>query len=165
MTARRRFLLRLLLPFRRSEVRVEFLEDLVARALDIHFEILQHACRHAFALAEQAKQDMLRADVGMVEGARFLAGEREHFFDSRRIGNVTDHFRFWAGADLFFDLHSDGFEVEPHLLEDVDGDALAKLDQPEQKMLGAHVIVVEAIGFLTGESQNLLRAWSEVIHC
>ena len=31
-------------------------------------------------------------------------------------------------------------------------------------MLRAHIIVVEAIGFLPGESQNLLRAWCEVIH-
>ena len=133
-------------------------------SLDIDLKTLQNPSRDAFALAEQAKQNMLRADVGMVEGARLPASEREHFFDPWRIGDVTNHLRFRAGADLFFDLHSDGFEVEPHLLEDVDGDALAKLDQPEQKMLGPDVIVVEPIRFLACQSENLLCPRSKIIH-
>jgi hypothetical protein len=65
---------------------------------------------------------------------------------------------------LFFDLHSDSLEIEAHLLKDIDGDTLAQLDQPEKQMLRAHVIVVEAIGLLAGEGQDLLRAWCEVIH-
>jgi hypothetical protein len=31
-------------------------------------------------------------------------------------------------------------------------------------MLGADVIVVEPVGFLAGKGQNLLGAWSEIIH-
>ena len=46
---------------------------------------------------------------------------------------------FWSGPvpTCFLDLHADGFEVQAHLLEHVDGDALAQLDQAEQKMFGA----------------------------
>jgi len=55
-------------------------------------------------------------------------------------------------------------EVEPHLLEHVHRDALAELDQPEQEVLGAHIVVVEAVRFFTSERQDLLRTWSEVIH-
>jgi hypothetical protein len=31
-------------------------------------------------------------------------------------------------------------------------------------MLGADVVMVEAVGFLAGESQDLLGAWGEIIH-
>ena len=107
---------------------------------------------------------MLGADVGMVERLGFLAGEREHFLDARRVGNVADHLRLGAGADLLLDLHADGFEIEAHFLQDVDGDALAELDQAEQQMLGADIIVVEAVGFLASQRQHLLGAGGEVIH-
>jgi hypothetical protein len=49
-------------------------------------------------------------------------------------------------------------------LEDVDGDALAEFDEAEEEVFGAHVIVVEAVGLFAGEGQDLLGAWSEVVH-
>ena len=64
---------------------------------------------------------------------------------------------------LFFDLHADGLKIETHLLEDIDGHALAELDQTEKDMFRADIIVVEAIGLLAGEGQNLLGARGEVV--
>ena len=148
----------------RGEIRIEFLEDFVAGALDVDFEILEHARGHAVAFAQQAEQDVLGADVGMIERLGFLAGEREDFLHARRVGDIADHLGLGAGADLLLHFHADGFEVEPHLLQHVDGDALAQLDQAEQQMLGADVIVVEPVGFLAGQGQDLLGARSKVIH-
>ncbi len=156
--------LRFLLGFGRGEIRVEFLEDFVAGALDIDFEILEHAGGDAFAFAEQAEQDVLGADVGMVERLGFLAGERQDFLDARSVGNVADHLGLGTGADLFLDLHADGFQIEPHFLEDVDRHALAELDQAEQQVLGADVIVVEPVGLLAGQCQYLLSSRSKIIH-
>jgi hypothetical protein len=31
-------------------------------------------------------------------------------------------------------------------------------------MLGADVVVIDALGLLAGEGQNLLGAWGEIIH-
>ena len=107
---------------------------------------------------------MLGADVGMIERLGLLAREREHFFHARRVGNVPNHFRLRSGADLLLDFHPHRFEIETHLLENVDGNALAKLDQAEQEMLGPDVIVVEAVGFFASERQNLLSARREIIH-
>src|SRR5262245_54508241 len=152
------------IAFRRRKIRIEFFQYFVTGSLYIDLKTLQNSSGDALALAEQAKQNMLRANVGMVESARFFASEREHFFDPRRIGDVTDHLRFRAGANLFFNLHPDSFEVEPHFLEDVDGDTLPELDQPEQKMLGPDVIVIEAIRFLARQSKNLLCPRSKIIH-
>ena len=50
------------------------------------------------------------------------------------------------------------------LLEDVDGDALAELDQAEQQVLGADVVVVEAVGFLARQREHLLGARGEIVH-
>ena len=65
---------------------------------------------------------------------------------------------------MLLDFHPDGLEIEAHFLEDVDGHALPELDQPEQKMLGADVVVIEAIRLFTGEREDLLRPRSEIIH-
>jgi hypothetical protein len=70
----------------------------------------------------------------------------------------------WPTAHLLFDLGAHGLEVEPHLLEHADCHALAQLDQPEEEVLGADVVVVEAVGFLAGERQHLLGARGEVVH-
>ena len=59
---------------------------------------------------------------------------------------------------------ANGFEVETHLLQDAYGYALSQLDQAQQQVLGADVVVVEAIGFLAGQGQHLLRAGREIVH-
>ena len=73
---------------------------------------------------------------------------------------------FWSGpgADLLLDFHADGLEVEAHLLEDIDGDALAQLDEAEQQVFGADKVVVEAVGFLARQRQHLLGARREIVH-
>ena len=108
---------------------------------------------------------MLGANVGMIEGFRFLARERENFFHARRIRNVADHLGLRPGTDLLLDFHPHGFEVEPHLLQDVDRNALPELDQTQQQMLGPDVIMVEAVSFFAGKRQNLLGSRREIIHC
>ena len=107
---------------------------------------------------------MLGSNVRMIQGFRFLPGKSQDFFYPRRVGNVADHFRLRTGPDLLFHFHADGLEIEPHLLQDVDGNALPELDQAEQQMLGPDVIVIEPIGFLSRKLQNLLGARGKIIH-
>ncbi len=49
-------------------------------------------------------------------------------------------------------------------MQNVDCHALAEFDEPEKQVLGADVVVVEAIGFLPGKRQNLLSPRCEIIH-
>ena len=148
----------------RVEIRIEFLEDLLAGLLDVHVEVLKHAGGDAVAFAQQAEQDVLGADVGVVERLGFLGGEGEHLLHAGRVGDVADHLLIGSGANLFLDLHADGFEVKAHLLEHVDRDALAKFDQPEQQVLGADKVVVESIRFFARQREHLLRPGREVVH-
>src|SRR5436309_10726086 len=101
----------------------------------------------------------------MIERVRFLPRQREHFFDARRVWDVADHLRLRAGTDLFLHFHPHRLEIESHLLQDVDCHALAELDQPEKQMLGADVVMVESVGFLTSKRQNLLSSRCKIIHC
>src|SRR2546423_5168415 len=100
----------------------------------------------------------------MVQRLRFLPRQRQYLLHPRRVGNVADHFRLRPRPDLLLDFHPHSLEIEPHLLEDVDGHALPQLDQAEQQMLGPDVIMIEAIGFFSSESQDLLGPRSEIIH-
>ena len=149
----------------RSKVRVQLLQNLLPGLLDVHVQVFEDTGGNAVALAQQAKQNVLCADISMVEGLGFFAGQREHFLHARSIGDVPDHLLVGSGADLFLDFHTNGFEVEPELLEDVDGHALAELNQAEQEMFGADEIMVKTVGFLPRQREHLLRPRREIVHC
>src|SRR5678816_2287748 len=101
----------------------------------------------------------------MIERLCFFASKSEHLLDTWSVRNVADHFGFRSGTNLFLDFHPYGLEIETHLLEDVDCDTLPELDQAEEEMLGANVIMIEPISLFTGQRQNLLSARCEIIHC
>ena len=79
-------------------------------------------------------------------------------------GHVADHLCLRPGTDLFLHFHSHRLEIEAHLLQDIHSHALPQLDQAEKQMLGADVVVVEAVGFLSSKRQNLLSSRCEIIH-
>ena len=151
--------------FRGREIRVELFENLVPRPLDIDFETLEDTRRDAFTFAQKPKQNVFGADVGMIERFGFLAGEGQDFFHARRVGNVSDHLGFRSRANLLLHFHSHGLQIETHFLQNVHRHALPQLDQSQKQMLGADVIVVEAVGLLASERQDLLCPWCEIIHC
>ena len=64
----------------------------------------------------------------------------------------------------FSHLDADGFEVEPELLQHIDRNALAELDQAEEQVLRADVIMIETVRLFAGQGQDLLGAGGEVIH-
>ena len=116
-----------------GEVGIEFLQDFLAGLFDVHVEVLEHAGGDAIALAEQAEQDVLGADVGVIEGLGFLLREGEDLLHARRVGDVAHHLLIGPGADLLFDFQADRLEVQAELLQDIDRDALAQFDEPEQR--------------------------------
>ena len=147
-----------------GKIRIELLQNFLAGLFDVDVQIFQHPRGDAVAFAEQAQQDVFGADVSVIQRLGFLGGEGENLLHARRVRNVADHLLIRAGADLFLDFHADGFEIQAELLQDVDGDALAQLDQAEQQMFGADKIVVEAVGFFARQRQHLLGAGRKIIH-
>jgi len=100
----------------------------------------------------------------MVKSLGLFACKRENFLDSRSVRDVTDHLCLRVGANVFFDFHADGLEVEAHLLENVYGNSLSEFYQPEQKVFSSHIIMVKPISLLTRKRQYLLCTWSKIVH-
>ena len=91
------------------------------------------------------------------------------------VRNQANHcsYGFWLGGsdqtvltenEAAYNGQPDGFQVETHFLEHIDGDALPQLDEAEQKVFGADDVVVETVGFLPRQSQYLLGARREIAH-
>ncbi len=142
------------LGFTGGKIGIEFLEDFVAGALDVDLEGLQHARGHAVAFAQQAEQDVLGADVAVIECLRFLAREREDFLHARSIRDITRHLGVGTGTDLLFHFDADGLQVEAELLQHIDRDTLAELDQAEEQVLRAHVIMIEAVRLFAAKAST-----------
>ena len=62
-------------------------QRLGARRVEIDARVGQHLRRDPLLLAEQAEQQVLGADVGVVELARLAHRELEHLLGARRIGD------------------------------------------------------------------------------
>src|SRR5260370_19426057 len=87
-----------------------------------------------------------------------------YLFDSGRVRNVPDHLYLGRRTDMLLDLHANPLQIEPHFLQHIDCYALSKFDQSEQQVFSSHVIVVEPLGLLARKRQDLLGAWSKIIH-
>ena len=68
-----------------------------------------------------------------------------------------------ALADDLLDLLADGLERDVQRLERLGGDALALVDQAEQDVLGADVVVVEHPRFFLGENHDASGAIREAL--
>ena len=138
-------------------------EDLLAAALDVDVELGEHLGGDALALAEEAEEDVLGADVGVAELGGLAAGVGEDLLHAGREREVVGGLRLLGPlADLLLDQVADALELDAHAAEDVDGDALPELDQPEQDVLGADVVVVEAAGLDAGQLDDPARPGREI---
>ena len=113
----------------------------------------QHAGGHALALADQPEQDVLGADVVVAELERLAQRQLQDLLGSGSEGDVPAR-RLAALADLRLDLGPDGVKGDAELGQGQVGDPFALVDQPEQDVLGADVVVVEEPGLLLGEHDH-----------
>src|SRR4051794_9639632 len=91
----------------------------------------------------------------MIQVASLFDRILDDFFGPRGLGKLPhgDHVR--PGLDNFFDLVADLAQVDIEVFQDVGGDAAALLDQAEQDVFRADVLVVEALGLLIGQLHHL----------
>ena len=144
--------------------RIDVGEDFLAAALQVDVELLQHAGGDALPFLQEAEEDMFGADISVAESAGFGDGVGHDLLDARRERNRVGSLGFFgAGADLLLHSAADGLEVEAHAAEDVDRDTLAELDEPEQDVLRADVVMVEPAGFRPGQFHDLAGAGSEIV--
>ena len=143
---------RLLAPGRALIPRQE-LDHLLAHAGQVRAELHEHLSRHAFALTDEAEEDVLGADVVVTELQRLTKRELEHLLRTRRERDVPRG-RLPALPDDLFDLAADCFERDAERLECLRGNALALVDEAEEDVLGADVVVVQETCFLLSQDDH-----------
>ena len=129
------------------------LDDLLADAGQVGAQLHQHLGGHALALADEAEEDVLGADVVVAELERLAQRQLEDLLGARRERDVAAGRRA-ALADDLLDLAAHGLERDAEALEGLGGDALTLVDQPEQDVLGADVVVVEQARLLLSEDDD-----------
>ena len=144
--------------------RVDVGQDLLPATFQVDVQAEQHAGGDALAFLEEPEQDVLGADVRVAEAAGLGDRMGHDLLDPGRQRDGVGLLGFLrTRADRLLDGGADILQVQPHAPQDVDGDAFAELDEPEQDVLGTHVIMVEATGFGPGELHDLAGAGREIV--
>ena len=118
------------------------LDDLLADAGQVGAQLHEHLGGHALALADEAEQDVLGADVVVAELQRLAERQLEDLLGPGREGDVARGRRATLADDLL-DLAAHRLEGDAEGLEGLGGHALTLVDETEQDVLGADVVVVE----------------------
>ena len=131
----------------------EELDDLLAHARQVGAELHEHLGGDALALPDEPEEDVLGADVVVAELERLAERQLEDLLGARRERDVPGR-RGAALADDLLHLAADGLERDAERLEGLGRDAFALVDQPEQDVLRADVVVVEEPSFLLGQHHD-----------
>jgi hypothetical protein len=131
----------------------EQLDDLLADAVEIGAQLHQDPGGDALALADQAEQEMLGADVAVAEPHGLALREHKRCLGLRREWNVPGRRPIAHAAHPLNPLPNYLKRYAQHL-EDARGDAFTLTDKAEQKMLGVDVVAVVSLGFLLSQDNN-----------
>ncbi len=136
------------------------LDDLLANPVQVSAQLDKHLGGDAVALADQAKQDVLGADVVVPELQRLAQRQLKHLLGARREGDVPRRCLL-ALADDLLDLLADRLQADAQRLKRLGRHALALVDEAQENVLGANVVVIEHPGFFLRQDNNPPRSVSE----
>ena len=137
-------------------------DDLVADLVEVDAERLEDAGGDALALADEAQEQVLRADVVVAQPAGLVDGQLDDALGARRQPDLADD-RAVAAADDELDGGPDLGQLDVHVLEDARGHTLALADEAQEQVLRADVVVVEPLRFVLSKCQDLARAVRELV--
>ena len=133
----------------------EQVQHLLAHFFQLQIQVHQHLGGHTLLLAQQPQQQVFGPHVVVVQVARFLDGILDDLLGSRSLGQLPHRHHLGAGLHDLLDLVADLPQVHIHVPQDGRGHAAALLDQPQEDMLGPHILMVESLGLLVGELHHL----------
>ena len=84
-------------------------------------------------------------------------------FLARGVSPISPMTVAFAAADDELDRRAHLGQLHAHVAQDAGGDAVALAHQTEQQVLGADVVVVEALGLFLGERQDLAGSFRELV--
>ena len=101
----------------------EQVEHFFADLFELEPEVHQHLGRDAVLFAEQAEQEVLGADVVVVEVARLLDRVLDDLLGTRRLRQLAHRDHVGTALDELLDLEPDLAQVDVEVLEHVGADA------------------------------------------
>ena len=134
-------------------VPVQQLDHLLPDPVQVGPEPDQDLCGNALAFPDEPQQDVLGTDVVVAKLQRLAQRELKDLLGPRRERYVT-RWRLLALADDLFNLLSHRFEAYPERFKRLGSYALALMDEAEQDVLGADVVVVEHPGLFLCQDNN-----------
>ena len=138
-------------------VSVQQLDHLLADTVQVGTELDQHLRGHPIALADEAQQDVLGPDVVVTELQRLTQGQLQHLLGARSKGDVPGRCLL-ALADYLLDLLAHGLETDPQGFQGLRRHAFTLVDEAQQDVLGADVVVIEHPGFFLSQDHNPPRS-------
>ena len=138
------------------------LHHLGANLLQIHAQALQDAGGDALALAHQAQQQMLGADVVVIEPPRLVDRQLDDFLGPRRQTDLA-HDHGLATANDEFNRRANLRQLDAHVAQDPSGDAITLTHKTQKEVLRSDVVVVETLGFLLRKRQHLPGALGKFV--
>ena len=127
---------------RRGAVAGQELDDLLADLGQLRAQLDQDLGGDALALPDEPEQDVLGADVVVAELERLPQAQLQHLLGPGGEGDVAAG-RAAPLADDLLHLAADRLQADPQRLQRLGRHALALVDEAEQDVLGADVVVVE----------------------
>ena len=118
---------------------------LSADAIEVDAEIAEHVDGDAVAIAHEAEEEVFGADVVVAHHAGFFDGQFDNSFGARGERWFAQGGAFAASDCAFHGAH-DLSRFDAQFFEDFYGDAVFLLDEAEQEMFGADVVMIEAQG-------------------
>jgi hypothetical protein len=140
------------LPSRAAAVRLQ-LDDLLTHLVQVSAQLDEHLGGDSFALTDEAEQNVLGANVIVAQLQRFAQAQLEHLFGARRERNVAGRLLLTLANDVLH-LLAHGIERDAQRFERLRSDTLALVNEAEQNVFGADVVVVEHLGLFLGQHHH-----------
>ena len=121
--------------------------------MELGAELLEDLGGDTLALADQAEEDVLGPDVVVAQLQRLPQRELEDLLGPGGEGDVPGG-GLRSLADDLDDLAAHRLEGNAHALQGTGGDALALVDQAEEDVFGADVVVVEKASLLLRQDDH-----------
>src|SRR5690606_33511422 len=121
--------------------------------VEVGAQLDQHLGGHALALADQPQQDVLGADVVVAQLQRLPQRQLQHLLGAGRERDVATGCLLALTDDLL-DLLPHALEGDAQALQGLGSHTLTLVDEAEQDVLRADVVVVEHPGLFLGQDDN-----------
>ena len=134
----------------------------MADLVEVDAERLEDTGGDPLALADEAEEQVLRADVVVAEATRLVDGQLDDPLRARGEADLADD-RAIAAPDDELDRGPDLGQLDVHVLEHARGHTFALADEAQEQMLRADVVVVEPLRLVLSQCQDLARAIRELV--